>query len=43
METQQPNSDAPILIVNFTMTTGDSTSTDTSRDGGGVVGGEDGF
>ena len=41
------NSDAPIpppeLIVNLTMTTGNNASTDTTGDGGGVVGGEDGL
>ena len=41
------NSDAPILppelIINSTMTTGNNASTDTTGDGGGVVGGEDGL
>ncbi len=41
------NSDAPIpppeLILNSTMTNGNNASTDTTRDGGGDVGGEDGL
>ncbi len=36
-------SNAPIPPPNLTATTGDTASIDTSEDGGGVVGGEDGL